>query len=346
MLREIEKVIIENGPRWEVPFFPPRNLFFTKTGGSKRNPTAQPVVFLLFDEAGSAPRWVAKVSRDRSTVDLLQREYENLLYFYHRLSPTLRATIPKPLVSQEDPGRFLFIEGGLKGNGLPAFVHPEGGSAHRKEINAMLEQAIAWLIQFQKETREESLQLSEKWIKEEAQKSVDLYRSTYQPDPLEETFLQEHLKRWEEWIGTEIPLTGQHGDFWLGNMLSDGNSISLCDWSFSKKKEIPSDDLFFFLCALPVGAEAADPLRSFENLFFKDHWFRQRAEETVTRFFAEWKLPLRLFNQLFPYFLIKMSIREAGQYQLHALRNHIWRDRVVSLIQNRSRLINVGAGPA
>lgn len=343
MLREIEKVIIENGPRWEVPFFPPRNLFFTKTGGSKRNPTSQPVVFLLFDEVAQNPRWVAKVSRNPSTVQMLQKEYENLLYFYHRLSPTFRATIPKPLVSQEDPGRFLFIEGGLKGNGLLSVIDPEGGGAHQKEINQTMARVLAWLMQFQKETQEGAIRISREWIEAEVQKAIDLYRSIYRIDTSEEKFLEEHLKGWEGWIGTEIPLTGHHGDFWLGNMLSDGRSILLCDWSFSKKKEMPSDDLFFFLCALPVGAESMEnPLRSFENLFFKEHWFRRSLPAMLARSFSEWGLPSPLFGQLFPYFLIKMSIRESGEYQLHALRNHIWRDRVLFLIRNRSRLVHVG----
>lgn len=341
MLKEIEKVIVENGPRWEIPFFPPRALYFTKTAGSKKNPTAQPVVFLLFDQNGSTPRWVVKVSRDHQTISMLTQEYENLLYFYHRLTPTFRATIPKPLLSREDPGRFLFVETGLKGKSLPAVVKPDEGVAHQREIDRMLESVLAWLLQFQKETQEGTVEVTESWIEEEVRGPIEQYRSLYPVDASEAHFLNEHSKGWEEWKRTAIPITGHHGDFWLGNMLTDGASLSMCDWSFSQKKGSPFDDLFFFLSSLPVGKEEGDPLLSFENLFFKEHWFRRGIQDLMVRFFFQWELSPRLFSQLFPLFLIKMSIRESGQYHLHALRNPLWRERLRFLIRNQSGLMEV-----
>lgn len=341
MLREIEKVIVENGPRWEIPFFPPRALYFTKTAGSKRNPTAQPVVFLLFDQSGATPRWVVKVSRNRETISMLTREYENLLYFYHRLSPSFRSTIPKPLLSREDPGRFLFVESGLKGKSLPSLVKPEEGMAHQREISRMIESVFAWLLQFQKETQEGAAEITDTWIEEEVRRPIEQYRALYPVDPSEERFLNDHLKSWEAWKRTAIPLTGQHGDFWLGNMLADGPSLSMCDWSFSQKKGWPFDDLFFFFSSLPVGKEEGDPLLSFENLFFQENWFRRKVQETMARFFFQWELSPRLFSQLFPLFLIKMSIRESGEYHLHALRNPLWRERLLLFIRNRSCLMEI-----
>lgn len=341
MLKEIEKVIVENGPRWEVPFFPPRALYFTKTGGSKRNPTAQPVVFLLFDQNGTAPRWVVKVSRNAETVSMLTQEYENLLYFYHRLSAPFRSTVPKPLLSREDPERFLFVETGLKGQSLPSLVRPDEGAAHQKEIGKMVESVLAWLLQFQRETQEGTVEITEAWIEEEVKGPIAQYRALYPTDPPEERFLEEHLKGWEEWTRTAIPLTGHHGDFWTGNMLTDGQSISICDWSFSQKRGWPFDDFFFFLSSLPVGQEEGDPIRSFENLFFKNHWFHRQIRDSLARFFFQWKLSPRLFSQLFPLFLIKLSIRESKQYHLHALRNPLWRERLRYLIRNRSRLMEI-----
>ncbi len=341
MLREIEKVIVENGPRWEVPFFPPRNLYFTKTGGSKKNPTAQPVVFLLFDQNGAAPRWVVKVSRSSATISMLTKEYENLLYFYHRLSPSFRSSIPKPLLSREDPERFLFVETGLKGKSLPALVQPEAGIAHQKEIGKMMESVLAWLLQFQAETQEGTVEITDDWIEEEVRKPIEQYRSLYPTDPSEERFLKDHLQGWAAWRRAAIPLTGHHGDFWTGNMLTDGHSISICDWSFSQKKGWPFDDLFFFLSSLPVGMDDGNPLLSFENLFFKEHWFHRQIRNIMARFFFQWKLSPRLFSQWFPLFLVKLSIRESGQYHLHALRNPLWRERLLLLIRNQSRLMEI-----
>ena len=341
MLKEIEKVIVDNGPRWEVPFFPPRALYFTKTGGSKKNPTAQPVVFLLFDQNGATPRWVVKVSRNPTTISMLTQEYENLLYFYHRLSPSFRTTLPKPLLSREDPGRFLFVESGLKGKALPALVRPDEGVAHQKEIGKMVEGVLAWLLQFQRETQEGAAEITEAWIEDEVQKPIKEYRSRYPVEASEERFLEDHLKGWEEWKRTAIPVTGHHGDFWTGNMLTDGRSISICDWSFSQKKGVPFEDLFFFLCSLPVGMDEGNPILSFENLFFKNNWFHRQIRDSLARIFFQWELSPRLFSQLFPLFLIKLSIREAGQYHLHALRNPLWRERLLYLIRNRSRLMEI-----
>ncbi|MDC4228007.1 MAG: hypothetical protein MPW15_28205 [Candidatus Manganitrophus sp.] len=341
MLKEIEKVIVENGPRWEIPFFPPRALYFTKTAGSKKNPTAQPVVFLLFDQNGAAPRWVVKVSRNRETVPMLTREYENLLYFYHRLTPSFRSTIPKPLLSREDPERFLFVESGLKGKSLPCVVKPEEGVAHQREISRMIENVLTWLLKFQRETQEETVEITDAWIEEEVRRPIERYGSIYPVDASEERFLNDHLKGWEEWKRTAIPITGHHGDFWVGNMLTDGASVSMCDWSFSQKKGWPFDDLFFFFSSLPVGKEEGDPLLSFENLFFKEHWFRRQVREAMARFFFQWELSPRFFFQLFPLFLIKQSIRESGEYHLHVLRNPLWRERLLFWIRNRSRLMEI-----
>lgn len=341
MLKEIEKVILENAPRWEVPFFPPRALYFTKTGGGKRAPTAQPVVFLIFDPNTAAPRWVAKISRNAETISILTKEYENLLYFYHRLSSSFRSTLPKPLLSQEDPGRFLFIESGLKGKSLPAVVKPDGGIAHQKEIGNTIENVLAWLLQFQKETQEGTAEIDDAWIEEEVRGPIEQYRSVYTIEPSEERFLNDHLKGWEGWKRTAVPMTGHHGDFWTGNMLTDGHSISICDWSFSQKRGSPFDDLFFFLCSLPVGREEADPILSFENLFFKENWFYRQIQKMMAHFFFQWELSPRLFSQLFPLFLIKLSIRESGAYHLHALRNPLWRERLRFLIRNQSRLMEI-----
>ncbi len=299
------------------------------------------MVFLAFDQNGSTPRWVVKVSRNRQTISMLTQEYENLLYFYHRLSPSFRSTIPKPLLSREDPGRFLFVESGLKGKSFPSVAKPEEGVAHQKEIGRMIESVLAWLLQFQKETQNGTVEITDAWIEEEVRGPIEQYRSLYPVEASEERFLNDHLKGWDEWRRTAIPLTGHHGDFWLGNMLAEGPSLSMCDWSFSQKEGWPFDDLFFFLSSLPVGKEEGDPLLSFENLFFKEHWFRRQVQEMMVHFFFQWKLSPRLFYQFFPLFLIKSSIRESGQYHLHALRNPLWRERLRFLIANRSRLMEI-----
>jgi|GEM_PF-5893074 len=341
MLKEIERLILENGPRWEIPFSPPRTLYFTKTGGSKGDPAAQPVVFLLFDQNSATPRWVVKVSRNRATIPILTKEYENLLYFYHRFPSSFRSTLPKPLLSREDPGRFLFVESGLRGKRISPLVQPDGDRAYRRAVGKMFEDVLAWLGQFQKETYKGAVEVTEAWIEEEVKGTIEQYRIRYSVDISEEDFLNDHLERWKEWKKTAIPITGQHGDFRTENIFADGHAVSICDWSLSQKKGRPFDDLFCFLSSLSVGAEEGNPIDSFENLYFEENWFRQQAREIVARFFFRWELSPRLFSQLYPLFLIKQSIREAGGDSLHAVGDSVWRERLLFFIRNRSRFMEV-----
>lgn len=205
----------------------------------------------------------------------------------------------------------------------------------------MIESVLAWLLQFQKQTQEGTVEVTDAWIENEVRGPIEQYRSLYPVEASEERFLNDHLSGWEAWRRTAIPLTGHHGDFWPGNMLADGPSLSICDWSFSQKKRWPFDDLFFFLSSLPVGRGEEDPILSLENLFFKNNWFHRQIRDSLARFFFQWEVSPRLFSQLFPLFLIKLSIRESGQYHLHALRNSLWRERLRFLIRNRSRLMEI-----
>jgi hypothetical protein len=343
MIKEIEKIVMENGPRWEIPFFPPRSLFFIKTCGSKNNSSQQPVVFLVFDQRGPTPRWVVKASRHLSTTSTLQKEYQQLLYFYHTLSPAMRKTIPRPLLSREDSGRFLFVETGLPGEGFPTVVGLEKGTFHRKQIGRFLHQVKEWLLQFQKETQEGDVEITDEWIDLKIRPMVDQYRSLYPCTPEEEVFFSEYLEGWRPYFRTRIPVVACHGDFWAGNMLMEGETLSVFDWTFSKRKALPFDDLLLFISSFLVGPsereEGDNNIKSFEKMFFSGHWFSQQVGELVSKFFFHHKLSPRMIFQIFPLFLIKMAIRKEDEY--HIQRNPFWRDRLAFYIQNRNRFIEI-----
>ena len=343
MIKEIEKIIMENGPRWEIPFFPPRSLYFTKTSGSKNNAARQPVVFLVFDQRGPTPRWVVKASRHLSSASTLQKEYQQLLYFYHTLSPGLRKAIPRPLLSREDPGRFLFVETGLHGSGFSSMVRLDGGPAHQKQIEKILHNVKAWLLKFQKETQEEEVEITEEWIEQNIKAPLDQYQSLYPCSSEEERFFSDYLESWKPYFRTQLPLVACHGDFWAGNMLMDGEDLSVFDWTFSRRKGLPFDDILLFISSFLVDSsersEGNNNMKSFEKIFFSRHWFSQQVRELIVQFFFQHKLSPRMISQIFPLFLIKMAVRKEDEY--HTLRNPLWRDRLAFYIQNQHRFIEI-----
>lgn len=343
MIKEIEKIVMENGPRWEIPFFPPRSLFFIKTSGSKNNPARQPVVFLVFDQRGPTPRWVVKSSRNLSSVPRLQKEYQQLLYFYHAVSPELRRSIPRPLLSREDTGRFLFVETGLHGAGFSTKVQLERGASHQREIQNVLRAVKEWLVKFQKETQEGEIEVTEEWIEQNVKAPLDQYRTSYPCTSDEEAYFSEYLDGWRPYLRTHIPLVAHHGDFWAGNMLMEGDQLSVFDWTFSRRKALPFEDLLLFISSFMVDSsgreEGNNNMKSFEKMFFSRHWFSEQVKELLIQFFFQHKLSPRMIAQIFPMFLINMAIRKKDEY--HAFRNPLWRDRLEFYIRNRRHFIEI-----
>lgn len=344
MIREIEKIINENGPRWETPFFPPRSLFFIKTSRIKKNVSGKPAVFLAFDQRGSSPRWVVKGSRDPESASALQKEYTHLLHFYHTLSSDFHKTIPRPLLSREDNGQFLYIEGGL-GGALPSGrVHLDGSGRHQREIEKILHHAAAWLSRFQKETRNGVVEIDEKWIKKEVESAIAHYVLRYTASRLEENFFQGLLEGWNSLIGLRLPSVGCHGRFSHENILLGNDAISVFDWSSSKKAGLPYEDLFFFACSLrvlPKKGEQDHPLVSFEKCFFDSNWLDLKIKEWIAGFFGHHHLNPSLFNQFFPLFLIKRAIAEEQNDYAHPLGHLVWKDRLSFYITHQERILQV-----
>lgn len=340
MIKEIEKIVLENGPRWEIPFFPPRSLFFIKTGGKKKDPPAQPVVFLVFDQRGPNPRWVVKVSRHLSAIPTLQREYQQLLYFYHSLSPSLRKSIPRPLLSREDAGRFLFVETGLPGAAVPTSIRSAGGVSYQREIGELLQNVKEWLLKFQRETQEGEVEVTEAWIEETVIAPLDRYRISYPCSTAEALFFDQYLENWKPYLRTRIPLVGQHGHFVAGNLMMEEKNVFVLDWTLSRRKALPFDDMLMFISSFvldPPKRGGQDGMESFEKIFFGRNWFSEQVKEVLVQFFFQLKLSPRMLSQLFPLFLINLVLREKDQYP--GVCSPLWRDRLLFYIQNRNRFI-------
>jgi hypothetical protein len=341
MIKEIEKIVMENGSRWEVPFFPPRSLFFMKTSGFKGSPARQPVVFLVFDQRGPTPRWVVKASRQLTTIATLQKEYQQLLYFHKTLSPEMRKSIPRPLLSREESGRFLFVETGLPGTIVPTVVRLEAGTFHRKQIGKLMQQVKGWLLKFQKETQEGEVEITHEWIEQNVKRPLNQYRSWYSCSSDEEAFFSEYLENWNAYLRTRIPLVAHHGDFWSGNILINQDTVSVFDWTSSRRKALPFHDLLLFVSSFLVDSSERDEgdnhVKLFEKLFFSRHWFGQQIAEVISQFFFQHKLSPRLISQIFPLFLINMAIRNEDEYPIHPL----WRERLAFYIQNRNQFIDI-----
>lgn len=187
----------------------------------------------VFEGNAAEPIAVAKAMAVQSEGAHLERETENVEIVRERLaaSPDVAAALPEP------PLAAIWVGGDY------VVVEPVDPLA-RYTGRADREPAMEWLRRFQDGTAAGT----EPWGEADDAESRELVETAWgraRPELLAEV-KQRMAALAAELRGAEVPRSAVHGDFWRGNMASDGTSMRVFDWEWLALKGAPFFDLWTY----------------------------------------------------------------------------------------------------
>ncbi|MBA7702730.1 hypothetical protein ES703_111500 [subsurface metagenome] len=181
--------------------------------------------------------------------------------------------------------------------------------AKRKAISHLMERLSEWLWDFYSNTGIQEKQLTVEDVQTLFLVSLRTYEAKHMLDSVEREFLSKFEDLTGSLVGTTLPLTGCHGDFWGGSILVDEGKIKVIDWEFFRMSHLPLYDLF---------ALAIHPRFSFGKIYgstlfyeFKDcfykNWFIDLLKVTINRLSQKLNLDASILKLLFIMVLIQLS---------------------------------------
>lgn len=305
MLPQLRQYLLENWIQLPLDCPRPRNLEFLvqATGVSK-------LCCYIFADAGSEPRWVAKMMRSPCDNEILTREY-NLIQDLRRLgSCYVSGTIPHPLFTTAIAGHLVGIEPYLAGQPMDGLLSAKG-LTHR-EIRNYLDLTINWLLRTQNETSNQYGQLTNKEICAHFKTPIMQLQKLARLTDVEKLYLERLMNRIARLSHYPLPLRFNHGDFQPGNILLDGNSINVIDWEFGKLTGLPLMDVFSFLARTyarchgleEIDGDLDDYLAAFEAVFFDGGSFAELTTDYVRRVCLALDIDPAWTSVLFSLFLV------------------------------------------
>jgi aminoglycoside phosphotransferase (APT) family kinase protein len=224
---------------WQMPGRPPVSALLA---GIDRTPEAK-VSLLLFDDSGAVVA-VAKVPRDDRGAAAVRAEHAALRWAWSIAS--LRPTVPRPIGLLELDGRPVLVQSAVAGKPMTASYYTPGHTSNQALVERDFEAAGDWLDAFVGATRYAEVSLAEvtqRWIGP----LVDRYRGAFGTSPDEDDLLAAVLDRAHGLGGETVPLAARHGDFWMGNLLLEGDVITgVIDWELARERDAagPFSDAF------------------------------------------------------------------------------------------------------
>jgi len=215
--------------------------------GIDRSPSAK-VTVIFFDTAG-APAAVAKVARAEPAEHCLRAEYGAL----RALRPPgavggALGRLPEPLALERVRGRLVLVQAPMAGVPMSAGYYTPGHTADPARVEADFAAAGSWLSGFQEATRVDGAVLDAEGVARHVDGVVDRYRAEIGWSPSEASLFESVAGRAVELArATPLPVTGVHGDFWMGNLLVDGEEVrGVIDWERGQAAGLPFGDVYKF----------------------------------------------------------------------------------------------------
>lgn len=199
--------------------------------------------FVAIDPETAQPRFLVKVARDASAVEVVDREYRMLIDLHASLSSEMRLTIPEALARFTVHGHPASAQSHVEGRTLAATLD-ETPAKRRPEVAAdLLGQATIWLTRFHRETAREVVltrDLLEELLLADLARALDTCSFTDQARYLLTSLRADAL----ELAGQRVPLVCEHRDFWAKNILADGAFTRVVDWDLAASGRLPLGDLY------------------------------------------------------------------------------------------------------
>ncbi len=244
MIDAIRELLAE---RWGTlrPGRPP--LAGALVAGIDRSPSAK-VTVIFFDTRG-APAAVAKVARAERAERCVVAEHDAL----RALRPPgpvdgVLGRLPEPLALERVRGRLVLVQAPMAGVPMSAGYHTPGHTADPARVEADFAAAGSWLSAFQQATRVDRAGLGAEGVARQVGAVVDRYRAEIGWSQAEASLFEAVSDRAVELArATPLPVTGVHGDFWMGNLLVDGGEVrGVIDWERGQAAGLPFGDIYKF----------------------------------------------------------------------------------------------------
>ena len=201
------------------------------------------VALLLFARRDE-PVAVAKVARSAAGAAALTREHEALCAFWTHGSAALRERMPRPLGLRTLGSRLVLLQTAVGGRPMTLDYYTPGHVSSPSKVRADFAGAAEWLTTFQTDTARARLPIEEA-VEEQVRPLLAAYAAELGWGAAEDAVFGEALGRARDLPDGSLPVTGQHGDFWMGNLMVDrpGSVRAVVDWEHARPAGSPMSDV-------------------------------------------------------------------------------------------------------
>ena len=284
------------------------------------------VVFLIFGDDDSAPFLIAKIVRNERYNESIKKEFENLSYMWNQAADDFRTTLPKPIELATIADKLVYFEEAVPGRSLPLLWASSPFWVRRKAISHLMQRLGEWLWDFYSNIGIQEKKLTAEDVQTLFLVSLRTYEAKHMLDSVEKEFLSKFEDLTGSLVGTTLPLTGCHGDFWGGSILVEKGKIKVIDWEFFRMPRLPLYDLFTL---------AIHPGFSFGKIYgstlfyefkgcFHRNWYIDLLKVTVNRLSQKLNLDVSILKLLFIMVLIQLSNERDNTENKLEVRNQ-WR---------------------
>lgn len=229
---------------------PPRTLaaFIDQAGGRtaclamSRDPNAK-VTILVFPPGEARPAYVAKVPTTDTAALSVERETARLSEVGDRVPGPVNATIPKLVATVDHLGRPALVMTALPGQSMLAAYHSWRHTARRAAVAADFAAAGDWLAALHGAVGETG-QVS---VAQMLDGVADVLGRRFDGQPGIDADLAALAALRGRLDGQRTPQSVVHGDFWVGNLLTEGGRVlGVIDWEHAAPVGSPVRDLARF----------------------------------------------------------------------------------------------------
>jgi len=318
--------------------------------------TSPKAVIVLVDEEGE-PSLLVKVARQESAAPSLVAEHRALRRLRLVGGEWIRANSPAPIALGKVAGRQVLAESFLDGMPMTLSYYTPGHTKSRARVEHDFAGAAGWISRFQRETSAPSRPLDDEAIRRWVIGPIARYASEIGLSEVEEDLFEEVVRRADALRGAPVPLSGRHGDFWMGNLLmGPGGVTGVVDWELASTESFPIDDLYKFPTSYSFYLDRAYPgrgnvpghpgwseareswhrygdwanLAGFAYAYFGSGWFPSLVRTWIEQRAAALRIAPEMHDVFFPVFLARQATTLADP----VFRNG-YRSAIVGLAHHR-----------
>ena len=342
-LAALEDLLVSRWHQWELPGEPSRPFDFLLLGHYEpRNK-----VVLCFPAGATRPAAIAKVARRPGYGASRLRREINILRDLQRIVPgTIAAEIPRPLFYGLCWGNVTGITSALSGDVLwdqvgRDFTWGTGGRVRRVLVRTASGLLPLHQATLRPRTPESLAALA---------RPVHAARRVHRFSPVAIHLLDSVVSELAGLNPAELPTVCEHGDFWMGNTLVNGEGFGVIDWEDGEIEGIPFMDLFMLIhtsAVLRRNQERRIPrlLDAYVESHFEATWVSDVARALLAQYAASLGLTRDAAHPLFPLLLARLSTREHDALGASGTLDRFWRDAIELFAERRSQFLWLGEIP-